>query len=66
MKAPCKDCADRQDGCHGRCDRYKEYKQEHEAAKQWVKQQAEADNLGTERGIRVRRRMRRKLGGANK
>lgn len=26
-KPPCKDCPDRVPGCHGSCDRYKEWKQ---------------------------------------
>lgn len=26
MVAPCKDCPDRYVGCHGNCEKYKEYK----------------------------------------
>lgn len=33
MKPPCKDCKDRHVGCHGACERYKQYKTELEAAK---------------------------------
>lgn len=33
MKPPCKDCKDRHVGCHGDCERYKQYKAELEAAK---------------------------------
>lgn len=29
LKAPCKDCADRHIGCHGECEKYIKYKQEH-------------------------------------
>lgn len=65
-KAPCKDCPDRHEGCHGECGKYKDYKQEREAAKRWIKQQSEADGIGCERGIRMRKRMRSKLGGLNK
>lgn len=25
MKVPCKDCKDRELGCHSQCERYKEY-----------------------------------------
>lgn len=25
IKAPCRDCTDRHTGCHGTCDRYREY-----------------------------------------
>ena len=33
MKPPCKGCADRSVGCHGACERYKQYKAELAAAK---------------------------------
>lgn len=62
LNAPCKDCADRHSGCHSECDRYKDYKSNRAAAKKWIKQQSEADSIGCERGIK----MRRKSGGINK
>ena len=34
--APCYGCADREAGCHGKCDRYKEYKELHDAVRQNV------------------------------
>lgn len=27
-QGPCKDCRDRAPGCHGQCEKYKEYRQE--------------------------------------
>lgn len=33
MKQPCYNCPDREMGCHGRCERYKEYKVEMEIVK---------------------------------
>ena len=33
MKPPCKGCEDRAVGCHGACERYKQYKTELAAAK---------------------------------
>lgn len=27
MNAPCRGCTDREMGCHGKCDKYKEYKE---------------------------------------
>ena len=33
MKAPCKDCEDRELGCHEKCDRYLAYRQEIEERK---------------------------------
>ena len=31
---PCKDCKDRTEKCHGKCERYREWKKEHEKAMQ--------------------------------
>ena len=31
--APCKDCKDRHVGCHGKCEKYLEYKKELQKAK---------------------------------
>ena len=28
-KAPCKDCENREFGCHDKCDKYKAFKEEH-------------------------------------
>ena len=33
MTPPCKGCADRSVGCHGACERYKQFKADFEAAK---------------------------------
>ena len=33
MKTPCIDCDDREPGCHGKCDRYKEWRVEFDAEK---------------------------------
>ena len=33
IKPPCKDCIERQLGCHDKCNRYKSYKLEIETAK---------------------------------
>lgn len=27
MKAPCKDCAERHEGCHGECEKYKAFRE---------------------------------------
>jgi hypothetical protein len=34
--APCKDCKDRYIGCHGKCERYAEFKEEGERIKEKV------------------------------
>lgn len=35
---PCKNCTERQIGCHSVCPRYAEYKEAHEAAKQELRE----------------------------
>lgn len=34
MKAPCKDCPDRQVGCHSTCEKYIEFKKEADEQRQ--------------------------------
>lgn len=31
MRAPCYNCPERKEGCHGKCDKYAAYKKEKEA-----------------------------------
>lgn len=31
MKAPCRDCEEREIGCHGKCEEYRRYKIKHYA-----------------------------------
>ena len=38
MKAPCKDCAERQIGCHSACDKYREWKVGHDSKREFVSQ----------------------------
>ena len=33
MKSPCRKCDDRAEGCHGNCERYKEWSEAHKAEK---------------------------------
>ena len=44
IKAPCKDCADRDLGCHSTCKPYKEYKKEHERGTEAMKRERDAVN----------------------
>lgn len=40
MKCPCnKECPDRNDECHGTCERYHTWKAEHNKKLQWLKDQ---------------------------
>ena len=34
--APCKECTERQQGCHGRCDKYKNWVNEHQKEKAFI------------------------------
>lgn len=43
MKAPCKDCHDRDPECHGRCERYQAYCAEREAIKARKREITNAD-----------------------
>lgn len=43
-QAPCKDCPDRQVGCHGSCDKYLAYKKEMTAINEAIYKQKVADN----------------------
>lgn len=43
MTAPCKDCQDRHEGCHGECERYKAYAAEREAINAKKREAASAD-----------------------
>ena len=36
MKCPCRGCEERYEACHDRCEKYKEWKVEHEAARKWL------------------------------
>lgn len=45
MRAPCKDCKDRETGCHGKCARYKQWKNEH--ARELENRRRQAEELDT-------------------
>lgn len=57
MKAPCKDCEDREIGCHEKCDRYQAYRQEIEERK--PKSFAEYDYGKYVGGVKARIALRR-------
>ncbi len=40
IKAPCKGCADMEMGCHGKCDKYKQYREDLEEMKRLKKKDA--------------------------
>jgi len=58
--APCKNCPDREPGCHSECERYAEWRKEHDKGKAKEKKNRavvyEMDNYLIEREERVRRK----------
>ena len=44
IKAPCKDCADRDLGCHSTCEPYKDYKKRYERGIEAIKRERAATN----------------------
>ena len=39
VSAPCRDCGDREPGCHGRCEKYQEYKKASEELREQQKRE---------------------------
>ena len=66
LKSPCKDCADRHSLCHAECDKYKRYSEARTAFNKWQRDIARSDGMDATRGERIKRKIRRKLGGMNK
>ena len=57
---PCKDCTERKIGCHGKCERYKAFKEYHEAEKQQKIREGNAADYFIESALRNRKRRRMK------
>ena len=41
MSSKCKECQNREPGCHGKCEIYKQFRAEREAVNQWLREQSE-------------------------
>lgn len=54
MDAPCKGCTDRHEMCWGECERYLEYKSEHDLIKQRIAFEREQVSLEHQRARRNR------------
>ena len=46
-KAPCRDCKDREIGCHSTCERYKEFTEVNERRKEEIRKDKEVNNIIT-------------------
>lgn len=62
MTPPCKDCKDRETGCHIVCERYRAFREEREAAYKRNAQQAEITGFVAD----VKRNVHKRYGGTKK
>lgn len=60
--SPCMDCRDRAVGCHGRCERYKEWKGERDALLEVVNREKQKRDLATNYIRHNKRRIAKKMG----
>ena len=58
MKYPCKDCQERHEGCHSKCEKYAEDKKEWEAIKAKMVKEKQEFNLTV--GNRLQRKLEAK------
>lgn len=60
ITAPCKDCPDREIGCHGKCKKYTLFTEENEREKQrrqtYLREGSEYDKFHREMIIKTKRR----------
>ena len=61
-KAPCRNCGDRAEGCHGRCERYNTWVEEMRYKKQTAKSAASVAGYFAAQGIIIDKQWRHKHG----
>ena len=61
MKAPCKDCEKRYIGCHGRCEKYLEFKRANDERLKQKSLEIDADQYAIDNTMRIRRSWQRRL-----
>ena len=61
MKAPCKDCEKRYVGCHGRCEKYLEFKKANDERLKQKSLKIDADQYAIDNTMRIRRSWQRRL-----
>ena len=57
--SPCKDCPDRAQDCHGRCEKYQAYHAWRTARSEQLRRENEVIAVSIEAGKRIRERVRR-------
>ena len=61
MKAPCKDCEKRYIGCHGRCEKYLEFKKANNERLKQKSLEIDADQYAIDNTMRIRRSWQRRI-----
>ncbi len=61
MKAPCKDCEKRYVGCHGRCEKYLEFKKANNERLKQKSLEIDADQYAIDNTMRIRRSWQRRI-----
>lgn len=61
MKAPCKDCENRYVGCHGRCEKYLEFKKANDERLKQKSLEIDADQYAIDNTMRIRRSWQRRI-----
>lgn len=61
MKSPCKDCNKRYVGCHGRCEKYLEFKKANDERLKQKSLEIDADQYAIDNTMRIRRSWQRRL-----
>lgn len=61
MKTPCKDCEKRYVGCHGRCEKYLEFKKANDERLKQKSLEIDADQYAIDNTMRIRRSWQRRL-----
>ena len=61
MKAPCKDCEKRYIGCHGRCEKYLEFKKANDERLKQKSLEIDADQYAIDNTMSIRRSWQRRL-----
>ena len=61
MKPPCKNCCDRNIGCHGRCEKYLEFKKYNDERLKQKSHEMDADQYALENTMRIRRQWQKRM-----
>lgn len=56
---PCKDCEEREVGCHGKCEKYQAYRSDLDQVKQVIRTQKETEAVADGYVVEMRRKLRR-------